>query len=777
MPDVQQIIRDTAIAEGIDPELAIAVARQESGFNVYAVGDGGDSHGLFQENIHGRGAGRAPDYDPVRQTQRFAADVRRLLSTGFTGTYGEIGAAAQRPFDPVGYARSIDAATGGGKAGLMAPIPRPADEDRAPEPSISDIQRRTLQAELDLMLKALAGEDDPLKKALQQAQIDQIRAEIANIGVGTAVSAATSAAGLAEQRRQFDIRAAMDAARQAADEAQNAGLLALQQGNAAEAKRQFDIAQSETVRWHDLQAQDMQQTQQLAAAKYGTDVYNKLTELASNPRNFMEQFFRLRGQPAPATAGNYGNSPYGGLGIQPLEQFLPKFLQQVGLGARPTMSAAPAGVTGAGAVGAMPTGAIRTGPDMAIINEQIAAAQAAGQPLTMGQKMYQSQAAGQTAAPVAAAAIPVASPNMAETALINGVPTWEGGAYAGQPVASTPANAGDLTPYLKPRRQFAKGGELRMTAPHAILNLITGEVAAIAGEEPGRGPQGFVPETATFDGEAIINPFEENISGPPSYDVPMLPASPTEPGMYAPPYVPYVPPAPTYNAPTPPPLPPPVSMPAAPVAPIYTPEFIAATNAPPPGMHWEGGRLVQNQIVQQPAPAPAPAQVTPIIRTPAPMPTYAPPPAPIPPPVAPAPPPVPAPAPVKFTDPATLMRTPSGLGRNPQFLPEELAAIDPIAAEMMRSGTFPPFLQRIFAQQGGLAGLGTNVPQQTNLPPGVPLISKLAYLQMIPSERAAFESYISAHGLTIEDYLNLVEAASPQGGTSTGTAFPRFLGQ
>jgi hypothetical protein len=41
------------------------------------------------------------------------------------------------------------------------------------------------------------------------------------------------------------------------------------------------------------------------------------------------------------------------------------------------------------------------------------------------------------------------SPTMADKAIINGVEVWAGGPYSGKPVASSPANAGDLTPYLQ----------------------------------------------------------------------------------------------------------------------------------------------------------------------------------------------------------------------------------------------------------------------------------------------------------------------------------------
>lgn len=42
------LIRDEAIAQGVDPELALGVAQTESSFNPTAIGDGGKAHGLFQ---------------------------------------------------------------------------------------------------------------------------------------------------------------------------------------------------------------------------------------------------------------------------------------------------------------------------------------------------------------------------------------------------------------------------------------------------------------------------------------------------------------------------------------------------------------------------------------------------------------------------------------------------------------------------------------------------------------------------------------------------------
>lgn len=46
--DIQSMIVNIAQQEGVDPSLALAVAQQESAFNPNAVGDGGNSFGLFQ---------------------------------------------------------------------------------------------------------------------------------------------------------------------------------------------------------------------------------------------------------------------------------------------------------------------------------------------------------------------------------------------------------------------------------------------------------------------------------------------------------------------------------------------------------------------------------------------------------------------------------------------------------------------------------------------------------------------------------------------------------
>jgi hypothetical protein len=112
---IRGTIYSTAQQEGIDPYLALATVENEGGFyddpNEYynRVGDQGQSYGPYQEHVLGRGAQAPRDVDPVRQTQRFAADVRRLLESGFQGSPGQLIAAAQRPYDPIGAAQKYQA--------------------------------------------------------------------------------------------------------------------------------------------------------------------------------------------------------------------------------------------------------------------------------------------------------------------------------------------------------------------------------------------------------------------------------------------------------------------------------------------------------------------------------------------------------------------------------------------------------------------------------------------------------------------------------------------
>ena len=112
---VEQRIRRIATERGFsDPDLLVATAWQESRFDPQAVGDSGNSRGVFQENVRGRGAGLRPEqsFDVEASTARaideFTA-IRQRFPDADPGTWA---ARAQRPADPVGYARSVNAYLG-----------------------------------------------------------------------------------------------------------------------------------------------------------------------------------------------------------------------------------------------------------------------------------------------------------------------------------------------------------------------------------------------------------------------------------------------------------------------------------------------------------------------------------------------------------------------------------------------------------------------------------------------------------------------------------------
>jgi hypothetical protein len=113
---VVDIITLEARKWGIDPRLALAMARQESGLDPHAVGDQGHSIGLFQLNDQGMGFGLTP---AQRQDPWLNADIALRSLASSRGRYpdpGQWAAASQKPFDPVGYAAKIDAALGIGSS-------------------------------------------------------------------------------------------------------------------------------------------------------------------------------------------------------------------------------------------------------------------------------------------------------------------------------------------------------------------------------------------------------------------------------------------------------------------------------------------------------------------------------------------------------------------------------------------------------------------------------------------------------------------------------------
>jgi hypothetical protein len=76
--------------------------------------------------------------------------------------------------------------------------------------------------------------------------------------------------------------------------------------------------------------------------------------------------------------------------------------------------------------------------------------------------------------------------------------------------------------------------------------------------------------------------------------------------------------------------------------------------------------------------------------------------------------------------------------------------------QLSQAGAIPPWLSRVGGQAQGDQSVGTNTAQMAYLPPGVPLVSQLAYDQMDPSEQQALLSYVSSYGVDPADYIGQV---------------------
>lgn len=107
---VVNAIRSVASQLGVDVNLALATAYQESGFRPTAVGDNGSSFGIYQLHRGGELGSLTPEqaYDPTRNAQVSLGVVKQVQGRMPGSSPGTIAAAAQRPADRAGYARSVD---------------------------------------------------------------------------------------------------------------------------------------------------------------------------------------------------------------------------------------------------------------------------------------------------------------------------------------------------------------------------------------------------------------------------------------------------------------------------------------------------------------------------------------------------------------------------------------------------------------------------------------------------------------------------------------------
>lgn len=122
--DIASLIRQIARRQGLTPAQTaalLATAKVESGLRPDAVGDGGTSYGLFQHHVGGAGGSSHEQarrfLDPVTSITERAKWFKRNNITN-----GQLAAALQRPADPAGYARKVNAALKGLGASLNAPV-------------------------------------------------------------------------------------------------------------------------------------------------------------------------------------------------------------------------------------------------------------------------------------------------------------------------------------------------------------------------------------------------------------------------------------------------------------------------------------------------------------------------------------------------------------------------------------------------------------------------------------------------------------------------------
>lgn len=617
------------------------------------------------------------------------------------------------------------------------------------------------------------------------------------------------AAQLAEQQRQFNEKFGLDKARGDQQQQVSQGQLSgyyngsptLARDQLGENARQFDTT---------------------SAFNY----YKQLIDTASNPRNFVANFFQRRGAPTPPNVADYGT----GLkpsDIVPFPQFLAQYMGQGGQPQR------------------LPSQPVNQGMDHTYDLPR-------GGPMVDPQRM----GGGLPALPPGlkpgvnpfASLLPAAAPQAAQipqapTTQATGVVNpnnpalqqanyMQGGkaigqapdlgqnvnyAAAGQDFANTQAgitNIGGHTFYDPAADSrvpaYKNGGSIMLTAPHFLVNALTGAKTALAGEAG--------PEKVTFSGKAIADPLGDYGNDPyyvndpgtdpyagfadPNYNpangLPAIPESwtvqgPT--GTYASYDQPSTPESHTVSDPT------------------------GTTAAAGPAVY--AGGADQVAITNGSQPAPSPVVAAPSNTAPAPVAPAAPPADNVPDPqvsIAPIVQPgaipsgggaaAPASSVQSRPDPAApgggfnpssllpqFVRQPLGLPQasnnynsgvtstglapgsvapagtfNPSgansYLPTFLPGEDSTLAALNAAGAVPPFLSRLFAQSQGAQEYGTNQPQTNSLPSEVPLVSKIAFTQMAPSEQQALLSYVSSYGITPEDYIAYIEQNSPHGGST-----------
>lgn len=664
--------------------------------------------------------------------------------------------------------------------------------------------------------------------ALQQKQINATSGASGASTVNANIAAGTAAAQLAQNQQQYQSTQDMQ-------KAINDQQYALSQGGLM-----GSLGGQNT-----LARDQMNQNQNQFNSKQALDYYTQLSNLASNPRNFVQSFFQQRGELPPAAANGQGN-------VDAIQRYLPFLLGQGsasaggGTTARASMPSAPtasmptAPATNApqagGAYNAATQGAGRVaqalGPGVSWGSGNTTGFSANGMP--QGTPATQlgggtPRIAGQTEDPN----LQAFRQNVAQNALggnvtqeqamnpkdrVGGLAIYAKGGIVPEPVIGRGVHSGKtyvfgengpegvvpadyLPDFLKQRggqmsgdtHNYAVGGVIGDKSPYpyspptptdtvtqqvnspaqgvpqdtynvgvspgAVANYglfpgvtpPTGSAVTVPGGYPYSGTAPSAP-TSSFSGTpnmtgsstapSASGGLTTTVSGISAYGNPYSAPQSTAPVPLTPQnnFNPF-PQTPTLSNPAPPLGAPAAAAPSAPAAPAptgaVTPIVNTAPPAPPvvqaPQELPQASNNFNNPTGGQP-PAQNPASFLPGSLFPR-----------------------------DVSAPGTFGNAISG--RMPSFLSgEDQPDPNSVLGQMASMNAIPPFLVRALAQQRGLQQYGTNVPQAMNLPKDLPLMSKMAYSQMTPSEQQALLSYASSYGITPDDYMNLMEQYGPQGG-------------
>lgn len=184
---VEQIITNVANQLGIPPNVALAIANQESGLNPNSVGDNGSSFGLYQLHQGGELGSHTQAWadDPYNNAMTALQVVANVRKQNPSMSWGQVAAAAQRPANQGAYAQSIDSALGNknvnyGSAGAQAIVASGAQT--------TAIDQNTLAQDFGYQA-AFFNTDPSLKSWMNQALSGAFGDVTTSIGQSKALSA------------------------------------------------------------------------------------------------------------------------------------------------------------------------------------------------------------------------------------------------------------------------------------------------------------------------------------------------------------------------------------------------------------------------------------------------------------------------------------------------------------------------------------------------------------------------------------------------------------